>query len=206
MWIAGRVLGAVIMALRLRQTPGGGIRPTRSSPLGIGRRGARVARYRCTYPCVLLILACWNAAGSTGDLQNPQFERAKATLSAAFAAEVKEDYPAFYAFFSKRAKSMLQREEGVRTPEDYRNLRVSGEARWLKHELLSLKPLKNGKYAAVSRATVEETGETDRFCVRYVLVLEEGNWKINDWNYMKACPSVAPPKLKTAPKAAPPTT
>ena len=126
-----------------------------------------------------------------------EVQQVKEVLSAAFAAETKGEYPVFYSFLSERAKAKLLRDDGVRTPEDYRKLRIKGEAKWLKNDLLSVRALKDHKYSAISRADVKETGEADQFCVRYVLVFE-GAWKIDSWKYLDSCPNeVAKPKAKS---------
>src|SRR5262245_13733783 len=141
------------------------------------------------YSCAVLALAMHaltSAAGAQADSAEGSIMK---MLAAAFAAETRADYVAFYGFLSKRSQLDLLKQEKVRTAADYRKLRMSSEARWLQNELLSLQPRKNGKYVAVSRATVEETGETDRFCVRYTLILESGNWKIDEWEYLKVCPA-----------------
>lgn len=127
-----------------------------------------------------------SAASESGS----EARQVKDVLSAAFAAETKGDYSAFYGFLSERAKAKLLRDDGVRTAEDYRKLRIRGEAKWLKNNLLSVRALKEHRYSAVSRADVEETGETDQFCVRYTLVFE-GSWKIDQWKYLDSCPSAA---------------
>lgn len=111
-------------------------------------------------------------------------------LSAALAAETKGDYSSFYSFLSDRARAKLLRDDGVRTAEDYRKLRIKGEAKWLKNVVIEVRALKDHKYSATSKADVSETGETDQFCVRYTLVLE-GAWKIDNWKYLDFCPNEA---------------
>jgi len=128
--------------------------------------------------------------GSAASESGSEVGQVKDVLSAAFATETKGDYSAFYGFLSNRAKAKLLRDDRVRTAEDYRKLRIKGEAKWLKNDLLSVRSLKGHKYSAVSRAEVEQTGENDRFCVLYTLVFE-GSWKIDKWKYLDSCPSGA---------------
>lgn len=126
--------------------------------------------------------------GSAASESDSEVGQVKDVLSAAFAIETKGDYSAFFSFLSERARAKLLRDNGVRTAEDYRKLRIKGEAKWLKNDLLSVRALKDHRYSAVSRAEVEETGETDRFCIRYTIVFE-GSWKIDQWKYLDSCPS-----------------
>jgi hypothetical protein len=149
----------------------------------------KLMRLKIALLCAVLSFAGGNAAAQKS--QTSRSEQARAALLAAFAAETKQDYISFYGFFSKAGKRYLLKQAQVRTAEDYRLLRIRGEAHWFKHELLTLKPRKDGKYAAVSRASIEEMGERDEACVGYVLVLEEGKWKIDDWAFLKACPEPA---------------
>jgi hypothetical protein len=177
------MFGTITTGTLYPRTRGGEVRTTRFC-----NRAAASRVIGTSSLCALVISTLFGPMGSAASDSGSEIVRVKNALSAALSTETKADYPAFYAFLSARAKAKLRREDGVRTAEDYRKLRIKSEAKWLKNDLLSVRAVNGHKYSALSRAEVAETGETERFCVRYMLVFE-GAWKIDQWQYLDSCPS-----------------
>ena len=105
-----------------------------------------------------------------------------ALLRRYFSFEQAQQYEKIYGLLSKKRKHYLERFH-VRNEKQYGELRESSEARWSD---FSIEKNAAGERASVvyfGHATVEESGESKKTAFKAVLIQEEREWRIDDWQY-----------------------
>lgn len=105
------------------------------------------------------------------------------TMESYLKAEQKNDFQTLYGFFSASLRDTLRREHGVASKEDYAEFRDSSETEWPRHDALKIDCESQTRCNAVVKGHFLSLGEEGDTNIRYFLVKEQGEWKINEWEY-----------------------
>jgi hypothetical protein len=124
-----------------------------------------------------------------GNESKIESERANRTQEASkilkdyFVLEQSQEYGKIYELLTPNFKAGLLKESGVRNAEDYEQLRKSSEAKWSQFSIKSEQIESNERVLFIVNAQIEEAGENEKIIAKYSLVLGEGRWLVDSWQY-----------------------
>jgi hypothetical protein len=134
---------------------------------------------------------------SANDIKPSDKQKAIQVLKQFLVAEEREQYEKCYDFYSGRYKQELSRitvlqigstgeskSLPVTTPALYRDLRLEGETRWSKSQIIKVEFLKGQALKIIVKSTAMGEGKTERVKKNFFLIKEEDDlWKIDDIRY-----------------------